>query len=412
MMFEQAKARYESLGVDVDNALQILAGIPITIHCWQGDDVTGFENRGALTGGIQATGNYPGKARNFKELTADFEKACSLIPGKKRINLHASYAVPDPGETVERDALKPRHFKAWAEWSKKTGIAIDFNPTFFSHPKAEGLTLSHQDSEIRSFWIRHAIACRRISAYLAKEQGSPCLCNVWIPDGMKDVPADRLSPRMLLKDSLDQIFAEKLDGVIDCVESKVFGIGLESYTVGSNEFYTAYAATHPGVYNLLDSGHYHPTEVISDKIPALLCFFDKLPLHVTRCVRWDSDHVVRLEDELKEIACEIVRNDALEKVLIGLDFFDGAINRVAAWVIGTRNMQKALLYALLLPHERLKALQQEGKLTELMVLQEECKTLPFGSLWEEYCKTQCVPENQAWFQAVEDYEKTVLKERA
>ena len=410
-MFEQAKTRYKSLGVDVEQALATLAKVPISIHCWQGDDVTGFENAGGLTGGIQATGNYPGKARNFEELTADFEKACSLIPGPKRINLHACYAVFEDGEKADRDALDPKHFKAWAEWGKKNGIAIDFNPTFFSHPKADGLTLSHPDPEIRAFWVRHGIACRRISAYFAKEQGSPCLCDVWIPDGLKDVPADRMAPRMLLKDSLDQIFAEKLEGVIDCVESKVFGIGLEAYTVGSSEFYLAYAAANPGVYNLMDSGHYHPTEVISDKIPALLCFFDKIPLHVTRCVRWDSDHVVRLDDELKEIACEIVRNDALEKVLIGLDFFDASINRVAAWVIGTRNMQKALLHALLLPHKEMKALQETGAYTQLMVMQEACKTLPFGAVWEEYCARQQVPAEDGWFGAVCDYEKSVLSNR-
>lgn len=407
-MYDQAIKRYAALGADTEKALKALAEVPVSIHCWQGDDVSGFEGAGELTGGIQSTGNYPGKARNFEELTADFEKACSLIPGKKRINLHASYAVFEEGEKAERDALEPRHFKAWAEWGRKNGIAIDFNPTFFSHPKADGLTLSHPDPEIRGFWVRHGIACRRIAAYFAGEQGSPCLCNVWIPDGLKDVPADRLGPRMLLKDSLDQIFSEKLEGVIDCVESKVFGIGLESYTVGSSEFYTAYAATHPGVYQLLDSGHYHPTEVISDKIPALLCFFDRIPLHVTRAVRWDSDHVVRLDEELKEIAGEIVRNDALDKVMIGLDFFDGAVNRVAAWVIGTRNMQKALLYALLLPHDYFKELQQKEAFTELMMLQEECKTLPFGAVWEEYCRRQGVPENEKWFEDVLEYERGVL----
>lgn len=409
-MLNAAKKRYSNWGVDVDNALNLLAEIPISIHCWQGDDVAGFEGEGALTGGIQATGNYPGKARNFEELTADLEKACSLIPGKKRINLHASYAVFD-GEKVDRDMLEPKHFKAWVDWGREHDIAIDFNPTFFSHPKANGLTLSNPDEGVRNFWVRHGIACRRIAAYFAREQGSPCLCNVWIPDGMKDVPADRYSPRMLLKDSLDQIFAEKLDGVIDCVESKVFGIGLEAYTVGSSEFYTAYAANHPGVYNLLDAGHYHPTEFISDKIPALLCFFDKLPLHVTRPVRWDSDHVVRLDDEIKEVAVEIVRNGALDKVLIGLDFFDASINRVAAWVIGTRNMQKALLNALLMPHDKLKALQKEGRFTELMLLQEEYKTLPFGDVWEAYCRNQGVPENEGWFLAVKEYEKDILSRR-
>lgn len=411
MMFERAKEKYEQLGVDVERAMSTLIGVPISVHCWQGDDVAGFDGADALTGGIQTTGNYPGKARNFEELTADFEKACSLIPGKKRINLHASYAVFESGERVDRDALEPKHFRAWAEWSRKTGIAIDFNPTFFSHPKADGMTLSHPDSEIRGFWVRHGIACRRIAAYFAKEQGSPCLCNVWVPDGLKDVPADRLAPRMRLKDSLDQIFDEKLEGVVDCVESKVFGIGLEAYTVGSGEFYLGYAAGRPGVYNLLDNGHYHPTEVISDKIPALLCFFDKIPLHVTRPVRWDSDHVVRLDDEIKEIACEIVRNDALDKVMIGLDFFDASINRIAAWVVGTRNMQKALLYALLQPHERLRKLQDHGGFTELMVLQEELKAYPFGAVWEEFCNRGGVPADESWLERVKTYEAGVLLKR-
>lgn len=403
--FQYAKARYLALGVDVDKALKTLPAIPISIHCWQGDDVTGFENAaGALTGGIQATGNYPYKARTFAELTQDFDKAISLIPGTKRINLHASYAVFDSGETVDRDSLEPKHFKAWVDYAKSRQLGIDFNPTFFSHPLATGLTLSNPNPTIRTFWIRHGIACRRIAAYFAKELGTPCLNNVWIPDGMKDIPADRQSPRMLLKDSLDQIFSEKLEGVIDCVESKVFGIGLEAYTVGSNEFYMSYAATHKGVYNLLDSGHYHPTELISDKIPSLLCFFDKVPLHVTRAVRWDSDHVVRYEDEIKEIACEIVRNDALDKVIIGLDFFDASINRVAAWVIGTRNMQKALLYALLMPHDRLKALQTNNENTELLMLQEELKTLPFNEVWEQYCHNEGVPATEKWFDEIKSYE--------
>lgn len=410
-MFDQAVNRYAAWGVDVDAAMKTLAAIPISIHCWQGDDVSGFEQGGELTGGIQATGSYPGKARNFEELTRDFEQACRLIPGKKRINLHASYAVFEDGESADRDALEPKHFRAWAEWGKANDIAIDINPTFFSHPKSAGLTLSHPDEEIRSFWVRHGISCRRIAAYFAKEQGSPCLCNVWIPDGLKDVPADRLTPRLLLKDSLDQVFSQKLEGVIDCVESKVFGIGLESYTVGSSEFYTAYAATHPGVYQLFDSGHFHPTEVISDKVPALLCFFDKIPLHVTRAVRWDSDHVVRLDDELKEIACEIVRNDALDKVLIGLDFFDAAINRVAAWIIGTRNMQKALLHALLMPHAYMKELQEKENFTELMMLQEAFKTLPFGAIWEEYCRRLGVPLDEAWLHEVRAYERDVLLKR-
>ena len=411
--YEQAKARYEALGVNVDAALEALAGKAISIHCWQGDDVGGFENMGqALSGGIQATGNYPGKARTPEELMADFEKAIEFIPGKKRINLHASYAVTS-GEKVDRDQLEGRHFDAWIEFAKKNDLGIDFNPTFFSHPlAADGLTLSHPNEEVRMFWVRHGIQSRRIAAYIAQKLGQPVLNNVWIPDGYKDVPADRLGPRLRLKDSLDRIFAEKLDGVIDCVESKVFGIGVEAYTVGSNEFYMSYAAQHPGVYNLLDNGHYHPTEMVSDKMSALLAFFDKLPLHVTRPVRWDSDHVVRLDDELQEIAKEIVRNDALDKVLIGLDYFDASINRVAAWVIGTRNMEKALLQALLMPHAQMKAMQEEGRFTELLMQQEELKSYPFGEIWAHYCEKQGVPADESWFAQVMQYEKDVLSKRA
>ena len=410
--FESAKAKYAALGVDVDRALALLAGKAISIHCWQGDDVTGFENSGeALSGGIQTTGNYPGKARTPAELMADFDKAASLIPGKKRINLHASYAI-FTGERVDRDKLLPEHFDAWIAYAKERGYGIDFNPTCFSHPMVkDGLTLSSPDEEVRRFWIDHCIACRRIAAYIAKELGEPVLNNVWIPDGYKHIPADRLGPRVRLAAALDEIFAEKLDGVIDCVESKVFGIGVESYTTGSNEFYMSYAASHPGVYNLLDNGHYHPTEVVSDKIPALLTFFDKVPLHVTHPVRWDSDHVVLLDDELKEIATEIVRCDALDKVLIGLDYFDASINRVAAWVIGTRNMEKALLNALLMPHAKLKALQDSGNFTEMMMLLEECKTLPFGDIWEAYCESQGVPADASWYEEVRTYEKEVLSLR-
>jgi len=410
--FEQAKLRYQGLGVDVDAALSALASTPISIHCWQGDDVGGFESVGtALSGGIQTTGNYPGKARTPDELMADFAKAISLIPGRKRINLHASYAIFEDGK-VDRDQLEPKHFAKWVEFAKANGLGIDFNPTYFSHPMAsDGLTLSHPDDKIRTFWINHGIVCRRIAASIAKDLGSPVLYNVWIPDGYKDVPADRLTPRLRLKDSLDKIFSEKLEGVIDCVESKVFGIGVESYTVGSNEFYMSYAARHPGVYNLLDNGHYHPTEVVSDKIPSLLAFFDKVPLHVTRPVRWDSDHVVRFDDETREIAKEIVRNDALDKVLIGLDFFDASINRIAAWVIGARNMEKALLSALLEPNTYMKKLQDSGKFTELLMLQEELKTCPFGDIWEYYCAKQGVPENEAWFDAVSEYETSVLSAR-
>ena len=410
--FEEAKAKYAKQGVDVEKAIETLKNIPISIHCWQGDDVTGFENvGGALTGGIQTTGNYPGKARTPDELMADFEKAISLIPGKKRINLHACYAIFD-GEKADRDELKPEHFKKWVDFAKKNDIGVDFNPTFFSHDKAaDSLTLSSPDDEKREFWIKHGIASRKIAAYFAKELGTHCLNNVWIPDGYKEIPADRLGPRMRLKNSLDKIFEEKLDGVIDCIESKVFGIGLEAYTVGSNEFCLSYAASKGDVYYLLDNGHFHPTEVVSDKIPSLLSFFDKIPLHVTRSVRWDSDHVVILEDEIKEIAKEIVRNNAEDRVLIGLDFFDASINRVAAWVIGSRNMQKALLYALLLPNAKLKALQDKGDFTEKLMLDEEMKTYPFGDVWEEYCRQSGVIADESWYKEIKEYEQNVLSNR-
>ena len=410
--YESAKARYAKLGVDTDAAIAALSGKAISIHCWQGDDIGGFENKDqALSGGIQTTGNYPGKARTPEELMADFEKAIQHIPGKKRINLHALYAITD--EKVDRDQLEGKHFDAWIEFAKKNDIGIDFNPTFFSHPlAADTLTLSHPNEEIRAFWIRHGIQSRRIAAYIAEKLGQPVLNNVWIPDGYKEIPADRLGPRLRLKDSLDQIFAEELPGVIDCVESKVFGIGVEAYTVGSNEFYMAYAAQHPGVYNLLDNGHYHPTEMVSDKMSALLTYFDKLPLHVTRPMRWDSDHVVRLDDELQEIAKEIVRNDALDKVLIGLDYFDASINRVAAWVIGTRNMHKALLQALLLPHAQLKAMQEAGDFTRMLMLQEEMKSYPFHAVWEAYCAQQGVAADESWYEDVMTYEQNVQLKRA
>ena len=410
--YEEARRLYTRLSVDTDAAMEALNNFPISIHCWQGDDVTGLENSGqSLSGGIQTTGNYPGKARTFEELTRDFDKALSLIPGLKRINLHACYSV-QKGHFNDRDALVPEDFAPWVSYARERGIGIDFNPTFFSHPMVkDGLTLSSPDEQVRAFWVRHGIACRRIAAYFAKELNTHCLCNVWIPDGLKDIPADRMAPRLLLKDSLDQIFAEKLPGVIDCVESKVFGIGVEAYTVGSAEFYLGYAATHPGVYNLMDNGHYHPTETVSDKLPAMLCHFDKIPLHVTRPMRWDSDHVVRFDDELKEIATEIVRCNAMDKVLCGLDYFDASINRVAAWVIGTRNMQKAMLYALTQPHDMLKELQQQGNFTRLLMLQEECKTLPFGDIWAAYCEKMGVPADESWFEQVIAYENTVLKER-
>ena len=411
--FESAKAIYAAMGVDVEAALAKAKDKAISIHCWQGDDVAGFDQKDGRAGdGIQTTGNYPGRARNFEELTADFLKAASLIPGKKRINLHASYAVFADGEWVDRDRIEYRHFEKWVEFARENGFGIDFNPTCFSHPMVtDGLTLSSPIESVRRFWIDHCKACRRIANEIGAQLGDHVLNNVWIPDGMKDVPADRLGPRMRLKASLDEIFAEKLPNVIDCVESKVFGIGLESYTVGSNEFYMSYAGTHPGVYNLLDNGHYHPTEVVSDKIPALLCFFDKIPLHVTRPVRWDSDHVVAFDDELKEIMKEIVRNDALDRVLIGLDFFDASINRVAAWIIGTRNAEKALLWALLQPNQQLKALQDAGNFTEKFMLMEEAKTLPFSDIWAEYCRREGVPADASWFEEIKKYEQDIQSKR-
>lgn len=411
--YEAAKKRYEALGVNVERALGQLADKAISIHCWQGDDVAGFDRPdGGAGDGIQTTGNYPGKARNFEELKADFLKAASLIPGKKRINLHASYAVFEPGEWVDRNQLTYKQFAPWVAFAKENGFGIDFNPTVFSHPMVrDGLTLSSPDETVRQFWIDHCIACRRIANEIGAQLNDKVLNNVWIPDGFKDIPADRMGPRMRLKASLDEIFAEPLPNVIDSVESKVFGIGLESCTVGSNEFYMSYAASHPGVYNLLDNGHFHPTEAVSDKIPSLLCFFDKVPLHVTRPVRWDSDHVVLLDDELKEIMKEVVRNDALDKVLIGLDFFDASINRVAAWVVGTRNAQKALLYALLEPNEQLKSLQDSASFTEKMVRMEQMKTMPFGDIWEHYCELQGVPNDVDWFEEVRRYENDVLLKR-
>jgi len=378
-----AKNVYASFGVDTEKAINTLMNIPVSVHCWQGDDVVGFESGSALSGGIQTTGNYPGKARNAEELMQDFELALSLMPGKKRINLHAIYAVTD--EKIERDNIKPEYFDAWIDFAKKHDLGIDFNPTFFSHPMVkDDLTLSSPDDEVRAYWVRHGITCMETAHYIAQKLGDKVLYNLWIPDGFKNVPADRLTPRLRLKDSLDQIFAKRYDDVICAVESKVFGIGLESFTVGSNEFYLNYAAKND-ICCLLDNGHYHPMEYVSDKIPSLLAFSDYVALHVTRPVRWDSDHVVLFEDEIKEIAKEIVRNNATDRVLIGLDYFDASINRIAAWVTGQRSMQKALLYALLCPNEEMKALQDAGNNSRLMVLNEEIKTLPFGDVWEEYC---------------------------
>ncbi len=409
--YESAKELYAGLGVDPDEAIRKLGNVKISMHCWQGDDVLGFENAGALTGGIAATGNYPGRARNFQELTSDIDEALKLIPGRHKLNLHASYAVTD--RKVDRDALTPSDFKAWVDFAKERGLGLDFNPTFFSHPKAaDSLTLSSPDPEVRHFWVEHGKRSREIAESFGRELGQVSLNNIWIPDGYKDVPADRLGPRMRLKESLDEIFSEKLDAryLCDSVESKVFGIGLESYTVGSHEFYMDYAAKN-GVLCLLDNGHYHPTEKVSDKIPSLLLFSDRLALHVTRGIRWDSDHVVTFEDELREIAKELVRCDALDRVFIGLDYFDASINRVAAWVIGMRNMQKALLFALLTPHAALKKLQDEGNFTALLAMQEELKTYPYADVWDRFCEEKGVPVREGWLREVQQYEAEVLSKR-
>lgn len=411
--FEAAKKQYEQWGVDVEAALKKLQEIPISIHCWQGDDIGGFEaNPSELSGGIDVTGNYPGKATTPEQLRSDLEVALSLIPGKHRVNLHAIYAETN-GEAVERDEIEPKHFENWVAWAKEQGLGLDFNPTLFSHKKAEdGLTLSHPDEDIREFWIRHCIKSRQIAEYFGKELGTPALTNIWIPDGYKDIPSDRLTPRIRLKESLDKIYAEKTDERynLDAVESKVFGIGSESYVVGSHEFYMGYALKNNKLC-LMDTGHYHPTETVSNKISSMLLFSDKLALHVSRPVRWDSDHVVILDDELKEIGLEIVRNNAIDKVLIGLDFFDASINRVAAWTIGTRNMIKALLNALLMPNEKLKQLQESGNFTERLALMEEFKTYPFGAVWDYYCETMNVPVRETWLENVKAYEQDVLAQR-
>lgn len=411
--YELAKEQYEAWNINLEDVFSKLQQVPVSIHCWQGDDVTGFEAaQHDLSGGIEVTGDYPGKATNGEELRKDLDKALSLIPGKHRINLHAIYAETD-GEEIDRDQIEPKHFEKWVKWAKENELGLDFNPTLFSHDKAaDGLTLAHADENIRNFWIEHCKASRRVAAYFGKELGTPALTNIWIPDGFKDTPSDRLTPRLRLKDSLDEIFSEVIDTAhnLDAVESKLFGIGSEAFVVGSHEFYLSYALKNDKLC-LLDTGHYHPTEMVSNKISAMLPFNDRLALHVSRPVRWDSDHVVTLDDELKEIALEIVRNDALDKVSIGLDFFDASINRIAAWTIGTRNMIKALLYAHLLPHEHLKQLQEDGNYTERLALLEEFKTYPFGAVWDYYCAKMEVPVGEKWLEDVKQYEEDVLFKR-
>jgi L-rhamnose isomerase len=411
--YDWARARYAGLGVSTEQALEMLRGIPISLHCWQGDDVGGFENdRGLTGGGIQATGNYPGKARNADELRADLDKALSLIPGRHRVNLHAIYAETH-GRTVERDQLAPEHFAAWIEWARSRGLGLDFNGTFFSHPRAaDGFTLSSRDEGVRRFWVGHGIACRRIGEAFGRALGTPCVTNLWIPDGLKDTPADRKTPRDILKRSLDEVFAEKLDPRfhLDAVEGKLFGLGSESYVVGSHEFYLGYAIANRKLL-CLDAGHYHPTEGIADKISSVLTWLDEILLHVSRGVRWDSDHVVILSDDLRATAEEVVRGGYLGRVHIGLDFFDASINRVAAWVVGTRCMLKALLIALLEPSETLRRMEAAGDYTGRLALLEELKTLPFGAVWDYYCLRQDVAVGPAWVDAVRAYERDVLARR-
>ena len=411
--YQAAKEMYAAIGVDTDAAIAKLKTIPVSLHCWQGDDVTGFDHDGPLTGGIQTTGNYPGKARTPEELMADIDMVIKCTPGLKKLNLHASYAIFEDGEFVDRDKIEPKHFAKWVAFAKERNMGIDFNPTFFSHPNVkDGLTLSSPDENVRKFWIEHGKACIRISQYFAEETGIPCVMNIWTGDGSKDIPADRLGPRELYKDSIEQIIAEPHDPkmVKPCVESKVFGIGVESYTVGSAEFALSFAATHEGVLPLMDNGHYHPTEVVSDKIPALLCYFPEIALHITRPVKWDSDHVVLFDDETKEMAKEIVRCDAIDRVHMALDYFDASINRISAWTVGFRSWQKALLSAMCMPADSLKKLQDKADWTELMVRFEELKVYPFGDVWEEYC-AQCGTSERGWFDEIKEYEKEVLSKR-
>lgn len=410
--YEYAKEMYKKIGVDTDEAVKKLESFPISLHCWQGDDVLGFEGDNMLSGGIAATGNYPGKAMAPRQLMDDIDKALSLIPGKHRINLHAIYAFYE-GEKADRDKLLPKHFEGWVSFGKARGIKFDFNPTLFAHKlSGDNLTLSHPDDEIRRFWIDHVKASRRIAEYLGREQGSPCLCNIWIPDGFKNAPVNKMAARARLKASLDEIFAEKLDReyITDSLESKLFGIGVEACTVGSHELYMNYAAQN-GMLCLMDNGHYHPTESVADKLSAMLLFNKAVALHVTRAVRWDSDHVVTYEGEMIDIAREIVACNALDKVYLGLDYFDASINRIAAWVIGMRNMQKALLAALLMPMESLSAAEKEGRHTEVLAKTEDYKFYPVGDVWDYFCSKNNVLTGNEWFDEVLKYEREVLLKR-
>jgi L-rhamnose isomerase len=412
--YPSAREQFSQWGVDTESALETLATVPVSLHCWQGDDVAGFETHSEATssGGIQATGNYPGRARNIAELQADLDKVATLIPGKPRLNLHAIYA-DFQGKKVERDVLTVDLFKSWIDWAREHRWGIDFNPTCFAHPlAADGFTLSHRDASIRRFWIDHCIASRHIGAAIGQELGSPAVTNIWIPDGYKDIPADRLAPRERLRDSLDAIFATKIDGEwnIDAVESKLFGIGVESYTVGSHEFYLGYAAQ-KGLALCLDAGHFHPTESVGDKISAVLLFVPRLLLHVSRGVRWDSDHVVILDDPTKGILEEVAACNAMDRVHVGLDFFDASINRIAAWVIGARTAKKALLLGLLRPLDKLRDAEDAGDYTARLALMEDSKSLPWGAVWEEYCRRNGAPADGEWLDAVREYEARVLSKR-
>ncbi len=410
--FVLAKQRFADIGVDVEAALSQLDQLPVSMHCWQGDDVRGFENpQGALTGGIQATGNYPGRARNVEELRSDLDQAIALIPGPKRLNLHAIYLESE--QAVKRNEIKPQHFAGWVAWARDRQLGLDFNPSCFSHElSADGFTLAHNNAEIRQFWIEHCQASRKVSAYLGEQLGTPSVMNIWVPDGMKDLTVDRLAPRQRLMESLDEVIGEKLNPAhhIDAVESKLFGIGAESYTVGSNEFCLGYAASRQ-IALTLDAGHFHPTEVISDKISTAMLYVPRLLLHVSRPVRWDSDHVVLLDDETQAIASEIVRQRLFDKVHIGLDFFDASINRIAAWVIGTRNAKKALLRALLEPVDMLKTLENDGDYTARLALLEEQKSLPWQAVWETWCLRHDVPAGASWLNDVRHYEQQILSQR-
>ncbi|MDR0402807.1 MAG: L-rhamnose isomerase [Treponema sp.] len=410
-VYEVAKETYAKFGVSSDKAIKNALALPVSIHCWQGDDVLGFENSGPLSGGILATGNYPGRARNGDELRRDAEFAFALIPGKKRFNLHSFYAEPEEGKTVSRDRLLPEHFTKWMNWSKKKRIPLDFNPSFFSHPMADsGYTLASADPQIRKFWIRHAIACRRIASAFGVNQGSPAVNDIWIPDGSKDYPADRISPRERLKDALDQILSEKLPAITDAVECKLFGIGSEAYVVGSHEFYMGYAAKKQ-IKLCLDTGHFHPTETIVDKISAALLFVPGLLIHFSRGLRWDSDHVATFSDDMRDACREIKRAGAFDRIDFALDYFDASINRIAAWAIGARSLRKALLESFLEPTTLIADAEKRGKNHERLALMEECKTLPFAAVWDKLCLTAGVPTGAEWLGNVNEYEQKVLSKR-